>query len=107
MQKRNTAPARVFATAALVCGVILVVLVIATSTGGGQSGGSKVPPSAGQAAQGGGGARTNTAATYIIKNGDTLTSIAHKTGVPVVRIEALNPHVDPQILISGEKLRLR
>jgi LysM repeat protein len=107
MQKRNTAPARVFATAALMCGAFLVVLVIANSTGGGQSGGSKAPPSAGQAAQRGGGARANAPATYIIKNGDTLTSIAHKTGVPVIRIEALNPHIDPQILISGEKLRLR
>ncbi len=51
--------------------------------------------------------RVNTPATYVVQNGDTLTSIAHKTGVSVVRIQALNPHVDPQILISGEKLRLR
>ena len=43
----------------------------------------------------------------MVKNGDTLTSIAHKTGVSVVRIQTLNPRVDPQILISGERLRLR
>ena len=42
-----------------------------------------------------------------MKNGDTLISIAHKTGVSVARIQALNPQVDPQILTSGEKLRLR
>ena len=46
-------------------------------------------------------------ATYVVKNGDTLTSIAHKTGVSVVRIQTLNPEVDPQILISGETLKLR
>ena len=43
----------------------------------------------------------------MIKNGDTLTAIAHETGVPVATIQRLNPNVDPQILISGEKLKLR
>ena len=46
-------------------------------------------------------------ATYVVKSGDTLISIAHENGVPVARIEALNPEVDPQILIAGEKLKLR
>ena len=36
-----------------------------------------------------------------MQSGDTLTSIAHKTGVPVAEILALNPEVDPQILIAG------
>ena len=44
---------------------------------------------------------------YVVQNGDTLTSIAARTGVPVSRILKLNPGVDPQILISGEKLNLR
>ena len=35
------------------------------------------------------------------RSGDTLTAIAHKTGVPARRILALNPEVDPQILIAG------
>jgi LysM repeat protein len=42
-----------------------------------------------------------------VQSGDTLISIAHRTGVPVVRIEELNPKVDPQILVSGERLKLR
>lgn len=46
-------------------------------------------------------------ATYVIKSGDTLTAIAHETGVSVAKIEQLNPEVDPQILIAGEKLKLR
>ena len=45
--------------------------------------------------------------TYEVKSGDTLTSIAHETGVPVARIVRLNPGVDPQILVSGEELKLR
>jgi LysM repeat protein len=45
--------------------------------------------------------------TYEVQSGDTLTSIAHETGVPVATILRLNPGVDPQILVSGEKLKLR
>ena len=43
----------------------------------------------------------------MVKSGDTLISIAHQTGVPVAHILALNPEVDPQILIAGETLKLR
>ena len=82
------------------------IVVISASLGGGDSTGSKGIAHAGKAAAGqrpGG----QTAASYVVQNGDTLTSIAHKTGVSVVRIQTLNPSVDPQILISGEKLKLR
>lgn len=47
------------------------------------------------------------AKAYVVKSGDTLTAIAHKTGVPVAQILALNPEVDPQILIAGQTLKLR
>ena len=45
--------------------------------------------------------------SYEVQSGDTLTSIARETGVPVAVIVKLNPGVDPQILIAGEKLKLR
>ena len=63
----------------------------------------------GQAAQGEKKGANGKAApsAYVVQNGDTLTSIAHETGVPVSQILKLNPGVDPQILISGEKLKLR
>lgn len=44
---------------------------------------------------------------YVVQSGDTLTSIAHKTGIPVAELQALNPEVDPQILIAGETLKLQ
>jgi LysM repeat protein len=47
------------------------------------------------------------AKTYTIESGDTLTSIAHNTGLTVQEIQALNPEIDPQILIAGEELKLR
>jgi hypothetical protein len=45
--------------------------------------------------------------SYEVQSGDTLTSIARETGVPVAVIVRLNPGVDPQILIAGEKLKLK
>ncbi len=47
------------------------------------------------------------AKSYTVQSGDTLTAIAHKTGVPVAELQALNPEIDPQILIAGEVLKLR
>lgn len=47
------------------------------------------------------------AKTYEVQSGDTLTSIAHKTGVPVAELLTLNPEVDPQILVAGEVLKLQ
>jgi LysM repeat protein len=45
--------------------------------------------------------------SYEVQSGDTLTSIARETGVPVALIIKLNPGVDPQILIAGEVLKLK
>jgi LysM repeat protein len=44
---------------------------------------------------------------YVVQSGDTLTSISEKTGIPVAELQALNPEVDPQILIAGETLKLQ
>jgi LysM repeat protein len=44
---------------------------------------------------------------YAVQSGDSLTSIAAKTGVPLASLEALNPHVDPNSLQTGQRLRLR
>ena len=105
MERRTSSFARIFAALALVGAVLVVVVLIASSMGGDSSSehhrhghtakrerqhSEKPPP-----------------ATYVIETGDTLTSIAHETGVPVAEIIALNPEVDPQILIAGEKLKLR
>jgi N-acetylmuramoyl-L-alanine amidase len=46
-------------------------------------------------------------AFYVVKAGDSLSTIASKTGVPVGQLEALNPNVDPNVLHTGQRLRLR
>jgi LysM repeat protein len=110
MNKRSSALARAFAVAALICGVLVIVVVVAGSLGGGDDngkGGSGSGGTAGRVSDGSGGEAKQAPKSYVVQNGDTLTSIAHDTGVSVARIQALNPGVDPQILISGEKLKLR
>jgi LysM repeat protein len=106
MTSRASAPARAFAAIALIAGFVVLVVVIGGSLGDSGSSrpgkGSRAPHAARKKS-----APRKVPASYVVQNGDTLTSIAHETGVSVARIQALNPGVDPQILISGEKLRLR
>jgi LysM repeat protein len=106
MNKRSSATARIVAVAVLVGAFVLVVAVVGGALGGGSS------DSSGHGHGGKSGHRAHQAnrpvpKTYVIESGDTLISIAHHTGVPVFRIEELNPEVDPQILIAGETLKLR
>ena len=105
MTTRSKAPARAFAVLALIGGFVVLVVVISVALSGGDSddgrqGGSSNPSR--KAAP-----EKKAPKVYVIENGDTLTAIAQETGVPVATIQRLNPDVDPQILISGEKLKLR
>jgi LysM repeat protein len=83
-----------------------VIAVIATSLDDGGSGSSNHSSSSPARVEHDGEKR-RTPESYVVQNGDTLTSIAHENGVPVARILRLNPGIDPQILISGETLKLR
>ena len=44
---------------------------------------------------------------YVIRPGDSLSTISVKTGVPVATLEALNPSVDQYALQAGQRLKLR
>lgn len=44
--------------------------------------------------------------TYTVRSGDVLSAIAERTGVPLARIEELNPRIDPSSLQKGQKLKL-
>ncbi|HEX5909838.1 MAG TPA: LysM domain-containing protein, partial [Thermoleophilaceae bacterium] len=46
-------------------------------------------------------------ATYSVKAGDNLGSIAEKTQVPVETLQELNPELDPQALVAGQKIKLK
>ena len=44
---------------------------------------------------------------YTIKANDTLSGIAAKTGTTVEHLQELNPELDPQGLVAGQKIKLR
>jgi LysM repeat protein len=103
MKKRSSAATRIAAALALVVAVVVVIGVVSTAMDGDSS---SPKQRSSQSEQKQKKPRTK-AKTYTVESGDTLTAIAHKTGVPVAEILALNPEVDPQILIAGQTLKLK
>ena len=112
-ERRN--PMRIIAPAALVVFTLALLLVVVTSGGGGTD-----EPSAEKRAEKARdlGAQPKKKATkrnadklpedkYIVKSGDSFGSIAEKTGVPVDKLQELNPDVDPQALVTGQSIKLR
>jgi len=103
MEPRTSAAARTLAALALLVAVLIaaVILVSAMSGDSGNEHQRSDHPAKKANEQ-----RTE-AKTYTVQTGDTLISIAHRTGVPVAELLALNPEVDPQILIAGQTLKLK
>jgi LysM repeat protein len=103
MENRTNATARIAAALALVGAVLVLVVIVAAAMDEDSSsrGERTAQPTKKHKKQ------RSEAKTYTVESGDTLTAIAHKTGVPVAEILALNPEVDPQILIAGQTLNLR
>jgi LysM repeat protein len=102
-RKRTKAPARIVAIIALIAAAVALAAVVSGSVGGDSDSGSKAQYGSEQKQK----KQRTKASSYVVESGDTLTSIAHKTGIPVKEIQELNPEVDPQILIAGEKLKLK
>jgi LysM repeat protein len=44
---------------------------------------------------------------YVVRAGDTLVKIADRTGVPIEDLLSLNPSIDPQGLVTGQRVKLR
>jgi LysM repeat protein len=42
-----------------------------------------------------------------VRPGDNLASIAQEAGIPLEELQSLNPELDPQGLVSGQRVRLR
>jgi LysM repeat protein len=103
MEKRTSAATRLLAALALVAAVLVVIVVFSSAMNSDSSSPQRRDKPHAQKEK----RQRTKAATYTVESGDTLTAIAHKTGVPVAEILALNPEVDPQILIAGQTLKLR
>ena len=107
---RPRSQARLLAPAALVAFALAVgVIVLGSSGGDGDSGGKTTTAGKRTATTGRAGARApgRSRRTYMVKPGDTLGGIGQKTGVDVETLQSLNPSLDPQALVSGQKIKLR
>jgi LysM repeat protein len=118
--RTRRSPARFLPPLALIAVVVVFLSIVSAS---GQNGGSasttdssattttpktttkKKPAgsktSTTKAASGGG------SSTYTVQINDTLGGIADKTGVPLSRIQELNPNVDPHAMTAGQKIKLK
>ena len=94
---------RVFAVIALIAALVLVVAVIATNHGGSSSGSSSTHKSTITKA----GRRALHRGVWIVHSGDTLGAISLRTGIDVDKLIQLNPNVDPQTLLQGQRIALR
>ncbi len=95
---------------ALVASLAAVALVVSSSTGNddnGDGGNATRTAEPGQQQQERQQRRRPQRTFYRVRLNDTLGLIAEQTGVPVERLEALNPELDPQNLIVGQRIRLR
>jgi hypothetical protein len=98
--------ARIVAVLALVAALLgFIVLVVTTGSDDGDGGGTNT-----QAEQGGpskAGERATRRGVWIVHEGDTLAQISEETEIDVDELLQLNPDLDPQALIQGQRIALR
>jgi LysM repeat protein len=97
---------RAFAVLALVAACIAVVVVVVASDGGSDGGEGN-----GAQTKGNGPSKRGRAAVdrgvWIVRSGDTLGKISEETGVDIDTMIQLNPDLDPQALLEGQRIALR
>jgi LysM repeat protein len=94
---------RVFAVLALIAALILVVVVVATSKKGSSGGNGGTHKTHVTKA----GRRALHKGFWTVHSGDTLGAISLKTGIDETTLRTLNPDLDPQTLLEGERIALR
>lgn len=112
MERRsNSQLARVAAILTLLVVFVIAVAIVATGGGSSDSSGSDPTSSAAPITSTEpttpAGERAVAKGFYIVREGDTLILISAATGVPQDTLQELNPQLDPQTLVIGEKIRLR
>jgi LysM repeat protein len=120
-QRTRRSPARFLGPLALIAVVVAFLAIVSGSGnngGGSASGQSSTTPAAqstttakkkaaAKAKKKAAKRDTSGSKTYRVQVGDTLGGIADKTGVPLSRIEELNPDVDPHAMTTGQEIRLK
>lgn len=106
---KSRIPGRVFAPLALIVVALAIVFIVSISSGADDSKSSGTTSTATTTKAKAKTTGTTTKAkpkVYVVKQGDLLTTIAEKTGVPIEKIERLNPDLDPQVLIPGQSIKI-
>ncbi|MGI8633401.1 MAG: LysM peptidoglycan-binding domain-containing protein [Solirubrobacterales bacterium] len=104
---------RYLAPAALLGAVVAVLVVVGSSLGGSDGGGSAETDAQATTTErektSTSTSRTSTTPneTYVVKPGDSFEQISQKTGIPTDDLLERNPDLDPQALISGQRIKLR
>jgi LysM repeat protein len=105
--------ARFIAPLALIACVVAVLAIVMGSgvTGDDSSSGttnaSDLPAATEQKTTTTGKKQKKTPKTYTIKANDTLSGIAERFGLTVETLQELNPDLDPQGLVAGQKIKLQ
>ncbi len=116
--RTGRSPARFLAPLALIVVIVAFLAIVSGSGNGGggsSTGGSSATTTGSQTSKTGSKSSTGTSKTtakkgpkiYIVKVGDTLGGIAAKTGVSLSQIQTLNPAVDPNSMVAGQRIKLR
>jgi LysM repeat protein len=103
---RFMAPMALIAVAVAVVAIVLGSGVVGEENGS-ETAGARDLPAATERNASQNKKRKRTPATYTIKANDTLSGIAEKNGTTVERLQELNPELDPQGLVAGQKIKLR
>jgi LysM repeat protein len=116
--RRRRSPLRILAPVALIAFAVALAMIISSASkddGGGGGPSSSAAEKARDLGTSTGTTKTRKKrsrdklpqSVYIVKSGDTLGSIAEKTGIPVQRLQDLNPGLDQFSLVAGQKIKLR
>jgi hypothetical protein len=104
MSAHQQSQLRLLAPAAIALFAIAFLIVVIASLGGGdETSTSERPAAAGERERPG----TAQRRFYRVRAGDNLALIAEKTGVTLAELRELNPSLDPQALVTGQRVRLR
>jgi LysM repeat protein len=104
--------ARLLAPLALIaCAVAVAAIVLGSGVVGddnsSESAGTRDLPAATERTTTAGKKQKRIPRNYTIKANDTLSGIAEKNRTTVERLLELNPELDPQGLVAGQKIKLR
>ena len=120
MSAHRQSSLRLLAPAALAVFAVVFLIVVITSLGGEEDTSSSGRPAATTATERDAAARrrerrrtnagsrgSSNARFYRVRAGDNLALIAERTGIPLEDLRTLNPDLDPQGLVTGQRIRLR